>query len=138
MNFVANLLSTIKNGALNRSKYVIYKTTSAIFPEKLINILNILQKTGVIRGFSYKKVKKISKIQGSLIIYIKYDAFGASVIDTSFYISKPSRRIYISAAALWQSQATTGFLVLSTVYGILTDIEARRYNIGGEVIFGIN
>ena len=99
---------------------------------------NILQKTGVIRGFSYKKVKKISKIQGSLIIYIKYDAFGASVIDTSFYISKPSRRIYISAAALWQSQATTGFLVLSTVYGILTDIEARRYNIGGEVIFGIN
>jgi ribosomal protein S8 len=46
--------------------------------------------------------------------------------------------VYISASSLWQTQSTTGFVALSTVYGIITDIEARRYNVGGEVLFGIN
>jgi ribosomal protein S8 len=46
--------------------------------------------------------------------------------------------VHISSNALWQSRATAGFFVMSTTYGILTDVEARRFNVGGIVLFGIN
>lgn len=54
-----------------------------------------------------------------------------------FRASTPGRRIYVSASSLWQPQSTSGFFVLSTVYGIFTDAEARRYNVGGELLFGV-
>jgi small subunit ribosomal protein S8 len=138
MNFLPDLLSSIKNGAVNRSKYITHYISATNIPERTFAVLNILRKAGVIRGFSYSKTKVNKKVQGKLIIYLKYDAFGISVVDAAFYISKPSRRVYISASSLWQTQSTTGFVALSTVYGIITDIEARRYNVGGEVLFGIN
>jgi len=71
------------------------------------------------------------------MIYLKYDESGKSVIDSLFLVSKPSRRIYMSSSAIWQPQTTTGFFILSTPIGICTDIEARRYNVGGEILFGV-
>jgi ribosomal protein S8 len=43
----------------------------------------------------------------------------------------------MSSSAIWQPQTTTGFFILSTPIGICTDIEARRYNVGGEILFGV-
>jgi ribosomal protein S8 len=100
MNFLPNLLSSIKNGTVNRSKYITHYISATNTPERAFAVLNILRKTGVIRGFSYNKVKANKKVHGKLIIYLKYDAFGISVVDTAFYISKPSRRVYISASSL--------------------------------------
>lgn len=100
MNFCVNLLSSIKNGAVIRAKYITHYMPANNAPESAFAVLNILRKTGVIRGFSYSKSIFNKKRQGKLVIYLKYDSFGVSVIDTSFYISKPSRRVYISASSL--------------------------------------
>jgi small subunit ribosomal protein S8 len=49
-------------------------------------------------------------------------------------ISRPGRRIFASTLTLWQVPSTTGIYILSTPRGIMTDNEARKYNIGGEVL----
>ena len=99
----------------------------------MLTILTILRNNGVIRAFSYLP----SKDKNKFVIYIKYDQIGNNVIRSIFNVSKPSRKLYVSSKALWQPQSTTGFFVLSTSYGIITDIDARRYNVGGCILFGI-
>jgi len=78
-----------------------------------------------------------SKERVYLNIFLKYDSVGKSVINSVYLVSTPGRRVYVSSNSLWQPQSTSGFFVLSTTSGILTDIEARRYNVGGEVLFGV-
>ena len=137
MTFISNMITIIRNGYATRSEYIIYKVSHTNIPAKLFEVLTIMRKIGIIRSFVYTESNSNNKIKSSCIIYLKYDSNGVSVIDTVFLISKPSRRIYLSAAALWQPQSTVGFLVLSTTQGILTIGEARRLNVGGEVLFGI-
>jgi small subunit ribosomal protein S8 len=110
---------------------------SVSLPKNILCILTILRKRGVIRGFTLQEQSVQDKKKRQVILYLKYDAVGKPLIDTLFIVSKPSRRVYISSVALWQPQTSTGFFVLSTSYGILTDNEARRYNVGGEVLFGV-
>jgi len=137
MTFISNMITIIRNGYSSRSEYIIYKVSHTNTPAKLFQVLNIMRKIGVIRAFSYMESNDPKKKKSSCIIYLKYDSVGVSVMDTVFLISKPSRRVYLSAAALWQPQSTVGFLVLSTTQGILTIGEARQLNVGGEVLFGI-
>jgi small subunit ribosomal protein S8 len=137
MTFISNIITIIRNGYATRSEYIIYKVSHTSIPVKLFEVLHIMRKIGMIRAFEYIESNSITQIKSSCIIYLKYDSAGVSVIDTVFLISKPSRRVYLSAAALWQPQSTVGFLVLSTTQGILTINEARRLNVGCEVLFGI-
>ena len=137
MLFLYNILTKIRNGASAQADFIVYAIPIGGVPVKAFAVLTLMRKIGMIRGFYYNEQNLHGKAETRFLIYLKYDAAGKSVIDTSFFVSKPSRRIYISAAALWQPQTTTGFFILSTSYGIRTDSEARRYNIGGEILFGI-
>lgn len=72
--------------------------------------------------------------RATLRIYLKYGPNGEQVIRHIRRISKPGRRIYTRAADLKPVLNGLGIAILSTSRGILSDREARRRNVGGEVI----
>jgi ribosomal protein S8 len=45
--------------------------------------------------------------------------------------------VYVGVSALWQPPAGAGLLILSTTHGLISDRDARRFNVGGEILRGI-
>lgn len=99
---LSNLLTCIRNALSSRLNQIdfIIPGNAGILPENRLAILTILRKNGTIRGFTYKEFAIKGKPKAKLIVYLKYDGSGKSVIDSLFLISKPSRRVYISSTAL--------------------------------------
>ena len=97
MNFISDIITKIRNGYSTRSEYITYKMPHTNIPAKLFEVLNIMRKMGIIRSFENNVVKND---KASCVIYLKYDASGVGIRDTVFIISKPSRRVYLSAASL--------------------------------------
>lgn len=93
-------------------------------------ILNILYKEGFINSFVIKN--------NQLFIYFKFDSMGFNVLRNLNLISKPSCKIYASPIFLWKIKKGNGIYILSTSKGIMTDLEARLLNIGGEVLLIVN
>ena len=72
-------------------------------------------------------------IKPNLEINLKYNS-GNSVISSIERISKPGRRIFSSAESLPKINNGLGIAIVSTPKGVMTDIDARKQNIGGEII----
>jgi small subunit ribosomal protein S8 len=68
-----------------------------------------------------------------LLIKLKYNS-GSPVISTIERISKPGRRIFSSAQSLPKINNGLGIAIISTPKGVMTDIEARKQKLGGEII----
>lgn len=102
MATLSNLLTCIRNAKSSQRNQVdfIIPGNAETLPKNRLAILTILRKKGTIRGFAYKELSISNKPQTKLIVYLKYDGAGKSVIDSLFLISKPSRRVYISSIAL--------------------------------------
>ena len=116
---LSNLFSKIKNGYLVKKSKVIQQKS-----KQNINILNILIKEGFIK--SYKIDSK-----NQLNIYLKYRK-NKAVINEIKRLSKPGKRLYIKNKDLYKKK--TGFYIISTSIGILTDLQAKKLNVGGELI----
>ncbi|MBN1884901.1 MAG: 30S ribosomal protein S8 [Candidatus Krumholzibacteriota bacterium] len=72
--------------------------------------------------------------QGMLRIYLKYNEDKSSAIEGMRRISKPSRRVYVDKSTLPRVMGGYGTAILSTSQGVVTDKEARRMGVGGEVL----
>jgi small subunit ribosomal protein S8 len=72
--------------------------------------------------------------QGLLRIFLKYDHYGQPVIKKITRISKPGLRKYVSSENLPRVLNGFGIAILTTSQGVMTDKEARKLNVGGEVI----
>ncbi len=72
--------------------------------------------------------------QGLLRLYLKYDEAGNPVIREIKRVSKPGRRRYVGADELPRVRNGLGIAIVSTSKGVMSDKEARRINIGGEVL----
>ena len=72
--------------------------------------------------------------QGLLRIYLKYQRGGRPVIQRLERVSKPGLRRYVGSASLPRVMNGLGVAILSTSQGVMTDKEARRAGIGGEVL----
>ena len=72
--------------------------------------------------------------QGLLRVYLKYERAGVPVIQELKRVSKPGLRRYVGAESLPRVMNGLGIAILSTSRGVMTDKEARRANIGGEVL----
>ena len=93
-------------------------------------ILEILRTEGYINNFyleSSENNKKIIKVN------LKYYE-GSPVIKEIKRISKPGRRVYSRATSIPKIQNGLGMAILSTSQGVMSDIDARKNNIGGEII----
>jgi small subunit ribosomal protein S8 len=122
---IADMLTRIRNGIKAQFEKV------DIPSSKLkINIAKILKEEGYIKNY---KLVEDSK-QGILKIFLKYGLNGDRVISEIKRISKPSKRVYVNKDNIPLVRSGLGLAILSTSKGILTDKEARKQGVGGEVI----
>ncbi len=125
---ISNLIIKIKNAN------TAHKDTVSVAYSKLNDaILTLLAKEGYIASFS-KTGKKVIK---SADVVLAYDETNAPKITSISRVSKLSRRMYVGAKDIKPVRNGYGTLVLSTPKGILSDVEAKKLNVGGEILFKI-
>ena len=93
-------------------------------------VAKVLKKEGFIRG--YERIENNG--QGLLKLYLKYGAEGEKVITGLKRISKPGLRVYANKDEIPKVLGGLGTAIISTSYGVLTDKEARKQGVGGEVL----
>ena len=76
---------------------------------------------------------KVRNLIRCLEILLKYN-YGSPVISSIQRVSKPGRRIFSSAESLPKINNGLGIAIVSTPEGVMTDIDARKQKIGGEII----
>lgn len=126
---VSNMISIIKVGILGRRLEVITRTSNYCS-----HILNVLYRLGFIRGFVVVDKQKT-------VVLLKYITVNHSVIRNIKVISKPSRRVYWTRKHVETSinhRSSSGYILISTSSGVLTNYECQIANIGGEAILSIN
>jgi small subunit ribosomal protein S8 len=122
---VADMLTRIRNGS--GAKFAKVDIPSS---KLKVQIARILKDEGYIKNF---KVMKDNR-QGILRIYLKYDDKNQEIIQRVFRVSRPSRRVYAGKEAIPRVLNGLGISILSTSRGVLTDREARRLGVGGEIL----
>ncbi len=98
-----------------------------------LSITKILKDEGYIRHYKFIKDNK----QGIIRIHLKYDENRRAAITGVKRISKPGRRVYVGYDNIPRILNGLGIALLSTSQGILTDREARKRRIGGELLCAI-
>ena len=121
---IGDMIARVKNAQMRNHKKV--ELRSSNFKTKIADILKI---EGFIKDY---KVDKDTK-KPILSIDLKYHS-GSPVISTFERISKPGRRIFSSAESLPKINNGLGIAIVSTPKGVMTDIDARKQKIGGEII----
>ena len=121
---IADMLTQIRNALM-------VKKTEVVLPYSKVkhNIASILAREGYVGA-----VNKIDEGYGWLRIAMKYEANRQPVISSIKRVSKPGRRIYSAKEKLPWVLNNYGVAIVSTSQGIMTNREARRKRIGGEVI----
>lgn len=125
---IADMLTRIRNATM-----VSYDTVDIPGSKIKVNIANILKSEGYVKNF---KVVEDGK-QGKIRIFLKYDENGDPVIGGLKRISKPSRRVYSKNDSIPKILNGYGINILSTSKGLMTDREARKQGIGGEIICSV-
>jgi small subunit ribosomal protein S8 len=125
---IADLIVRIKNAIM-----VSYEKVEVPSSKIKINIVKILKFEGYIRN--YKIIK--GSTQDSILIYLKYNEDKSSVIKDLKRISKPSCRVYSRYKKIPRVLNGLGINIVSTSKGMLTDREARKMGIGGEIICSV-
>jgi small subunit ribosomal protein S8 len=122
---IADMLTRIRNGQQARLKIVLCPDSSL-----RRRVLDVLQKEGYIVGYSREDVRAgVSQ----LLINLKYH-HSEPVIRKVRCISTPGRRVYASIKKLPKFYNGLGCVILSTPQGVMSDFDARKANVGGEVI----
>ncbi len=120
---IGDMLARIKN-SLTRNKKQIQLPSSKF----KVKITEVLKNEGYIVDYNIKNEEK-----PILEINLKYNS-GNPVINNIERISKPGRRIFSSAESLPKINNGLGIAIVSTPKGVMTDIDARKQKIGGEII----
>ena len=121
---IADMLTRIRNANAMR-----YNEVSVPASKLKIELARILKEEGFIKG--YKVVK--DDAQGSIVITLKY-VNKERVIAGLKRISKPGLRVYAKSSEIPKVLNGLGIAIISTSQGIMTDKEARKQNLGGEVL----
>jgi len=126
---MADMLSRIRNA--NKAKH---EKVDVPASNLKIQVARILKDEGYLKNY---KVIKDGK-QGMVRVYLKYEGeTKRQVISGLRVLSKPGRRRYVKSGEIPQVLRGLGLSVLSTSKGILTDKEARKLNVGGELLLSI-
>lgn len=122
---IADLLTRIRN-----AQRVGHRTVMAPASKMFRRILDVLKNEGYIRGYNEKTVKENIL---SLEIELKYHE-GLPVIQEITRVSTPGRRVYVGVDKIKSVKSGLGINVISTPLGVMSDTEARKLHVGGEVI----
>ncbi len=122
---IGDMISRVKNAQDRNHKKV--ELPSSNFK---VRIADILKNEGFIKDF---KINSENNKKSILELELKYHS-GNPVISTFERVSKPGRRIFSSANGLPKINNGLGIAIVSTPKGVMTDIDARKQKVGGEVI----
>ena len=86
------------------------------------------------KGYINKFINIEDGKQGVIRMFLKYDSYGLPVIHELSRISKPGLRVYEASDNIPRSKNGLGVVIVSTSKGVMTDKEARKLNVGGEVL----
>ena len=125
MHPLSDIRTRIRNAISNdRSTVIVPSTISKLAHEVLLRLVE----EGFLRG-----LRRTEAGLEVLIIVAK-----PAPIRRLYCVSRPSRRVYLPNRALWGfADSTVGCLILSTSQGVLTQREARKRGLGGEVLVGV-
>ncbi|MDN5325402.1 MAG: small subunit ribosomal protein [Moorella sp. (in: firmicutes)] len=122
---IADFLTRIRNANM------VYQEKVEVPASRVKRALaEILKNEGYIKNYEYIEDNK----QGILRLYLKYGPNREKVITGLKRISRPGLRVYAKKGEIPRVLGGLGVAVISTSKGILTDKEARRQGVGGEVI----
>ncbi len=125
MDPIGDMFTRIRNGQLRSLTKV--EMPSSNFRLK---VLEVLKNEGFITSYHIEK-KDNNKV--SLFVDLKYYE-GTPVIKEIKRISKPGRRVFSRADSIPRIKNGLGLAIISTNKGVMSDIEARKNNVGGEII----
>lgn len=125
---IADLLTRIRNGAQARKEHV-----DVPFSRVKAKIVDVLSHEGYLSGGT--TVEKDGHMH--LRVALKYDNARKPVITGIQRVSRPSLRVYVGSDEIPQVRRGLGVHVVSTNKGIVTDREARRQGVGGEVVCSV-
>jgi small subunit ribosomal protein S8 len=125
---IADMLTRIRNGIIAS-----FDTVDIPNSKLKISIAKILKSEGFIKN--YKVIP--DRRQGVLRIFLKFDDGGESVIGGLRRVSKPSCRVYTKGDSIPQIRNGYGISIISTSKGLLTDRQARKLGVGGEVLCSV-
>ena len=124
-DYIADMLTRMRNA--NAMKY---KTVEVLSSKMTKEIANILTNEGYIDGFE----ETVDGATKTLTLNLKYGEKKERVITGLKRISKPGLRVYVKADEVPRVLNGLGIAIISTSKGIMTDKEARKENLGGEVL----
>lgn len=126
MDIVADSLIRIKNS------YLSYRERTTLPYSKLVlAICKLLKEEGFIEDFKEEKVE--DKVFSRIVVELKYLGKKAALTDVK-RISKPGLRVYKPSKALPRVLNGFGLAIISTPKGVLSDKQARKEGVGGEVL----
>lgn len=122
---IGDMLTRIRNAVLVRHEQV-------TVPHSALkeSVLKVFQQEGLINGYEVlgEKYKK------AMVVQLKYADEGKPVISTLRKVSKPGRRVFLEVENLKPFRSGLGIRVVSTSKGVMSDNEARKQKVGGEVL----
>lgn len=122
---IADLLTRIRNATRANHKYV--DVPASNLKRKIIRIL-------LEEGYIEKYVNIRDAKQGVIRVYLRYDEFGRNVISGLDRVSKPGLRVYSNVKVLPRIKNNFGLAIVSTSKGVITNKEAKKLNVGGEIL----
>jgi len=122
---IADMLTIIRNGIMSNKIKVDVR-----FSKLSQEVLGILKREKFIKDFKFIEDKK----QGLLRVYLKYTQSGASAIQGLKRISRPALRRYVKKDRIPKVLGGLGIAVLSTSRGVVTNMQAKEMQAGGEVL----
>ena len=122
---IGDMLTRIRNGQMRSLNKINIPFSSFRF-----KILEVLKKEGYIIDFYLAENKEKNK---SILVVLKYYE-GEPVIKEIKRISKPGRRVYSRATSIPKVLNGLGLAILSTSKGVMSDADATKNNLGGEII----
>lgn len=122
---IADMLTRIRNA-------VAVKRRTVDIPASKVHrgIALVLQREGYVRNFEEVEDGR----QGMLRVFLKYGPDGEQIIQQIRRVSKPGRRIYRPIDDVELVMNGLGIAILSTSQGVMSDRQARKLNVGGEVL----
>jgi len=122
---VADMLTRIRNAGM-----VKFDTVNMPLSKLKVSVAKVLKEEGYINDYQIAD----GNVQGSLRINLKYGPNDEKVITGLKRVSKPGLRIYVNAGEIPKVLSGLGIAILSTSKGVVTDREARKLGVGGEVL----
>lgn len=122
---IADMLTRMRNALQAKHKNVSVPTS-----KMKLALVDLLAKEGYIESYNLEG----EGVNANIVINFKFGPNNEKVIQGLKRISKPGLRIYANAEDLPQVLNGLGIAIISTSKGLMTDRDARKQNIGGEVV----